>query len=181
MGVSFFMKKTYLFLTFIFILAGCLYPARYDGPYKGRVIDANTRKPIEGVVVLGTWSKGNRTVAGVVHEFYDARETLTDKNGEFEISGVGLRVMSNVEPMNVLIFKAGYQHIGIGSWESFKEDGGLLRKKIEWDGDRAIIPLRKWTLKERLERFGSYYVNIPDNMQRLMLKEIEKENKEIGK
>lgn len=153
---------------------------RYDGPYKGRVIDADTGKPIEGVVVLGVWNTVIITPGGATGNFYDAQETLSDKSGEFSIPGLGLKVLSNVAPMDVLIFKAGYEHIGMGSWESLKK-ATFLKEKIKWEGNKAIIPLKKWTLEERRNRFGSYYVNIPNEKKKLLLKEIEKEYREIGR
>jgi hypothetical protein len=136
----------------LFFFPACCYPVRYDGPYKGKIIDAETGTPIEGVVVLGEWSKVAATPAGGVSSYYDAQETVTDKNGEFEIPGLGLKILSNVAPMNVLIFKAGYEYIGIGPWESLKLDGGLLEKKIAFEGEKAIIPLKKSTLEERKTR-----------------------------
>lgn len=172
--------KPLLLIAILLFQTACLYAVRYDATYKGKIIDADTGQPIEGVMVLGVWYKGHPTVAGVVHEYYDAKETLTDKNGEFEISGVGLRVMSNVEPMDVMIFKAGYQHIGMGPWESFKEDVGLLMKKIGWDGDRAIIPLKKLTMEERKKRGTPTTPSIPNNKMESMNKEINKERVGIG-
>ena len=158
----------------------CAYGIRYDGPYSGRVIDADTGAPVEGVVVLGVWNTEQITPGGAVHNFHDARETVTDKNGEFEIPGMGLKILGNVTPMDVLIFKAGYEHIGMGSWESLKSDL-ILRKKIKWEGKKAIIPLKKLTMEERKQRFGSYYVDIPNEKQKLLLKETKKEDKEIGR
>lgn len=168
-------------LTLIGFLPAFCYPVRYDGPYKGKIVDVETGQPIEGVVVLGVWSKELPTPAGAVSSHYDAMETVTDKNGEFEILGLGLKVFSNVTPMNVVIFKAGYEHIGYGPWESFKEDE-ILKKKVIWDRKKAIISLKKWSLEERRNRFGDYYVpGMPDKKRNLLLQEIEKEDKEIGK
>ncbi len=164
----------------ILTTSSCSYGVRIDGPYEGKIIDADTKEPIEGVVVLGVWYTAQFSPAGSTHNFYDARETVTDKKGEFSIRGLGLRVLSNLEPMNVLIFKSKYEHIGMTPWESLGEDI-LLREKVRWEGNRAIISLKKWTLKERLARFGSYYVNIPEEKQKLVLGEIDKEKKEIGK
>jgi len=158
----------------------CAYGIRYDGPYSGRVIDADTGAPVEGVVVLGVWNTEQITPGGAVHNFHDARETVTDKNGDFEIPGMGLKILGNVTPMDVLIFKAGYEHIGMSSWESLKSDL-ILRKKIKWEGTKAIIPLKKLTIEERRKRFGSYYVDIPNEKQKLLLKETKKEDKEIGR
>jgi protocatechuate 3,4-dioxygenase beta subunit len=99
---------------------------RYDGHYEGRIIDADTGQPIEGVVVLGVWYREYPGAGGAVHEYYDARETVTDQNGEFKIEGLGLLVMSNIIPMDVLIFKAGHTHYGLMTWKGLK---GLYRLK----------------------------------------------------
>jgi len=170
----------------LLLLTCCItscYPIRHDGPYKGRIIDAETGKPIEGVVVLGVWYKEIATVAGGVSSYYDAKETVTDKNGEFEIKGMGLKILSNIGPMHVLIFKAGYEYIGSGLWESLKLDGGLLKEKVIWEGDRAIIPLRILTQEERQksETFPSMpATEAPLYKVSLMLKEINKEAIERG-
>ncbi len=157
------------------------YPVRYDGPYKGKIVDANTGQPIEGVVVLGVWYKELPTPAGAVSSYYDAMETVTDKNGEFEIPGLGLKILSNVTPMNVLIFKAGYEHLGLWLWESFKEDE-ILKKKVVWEGNKAVISLRKLMMEERRKRIPSPDVpsEAPIKKVRLMLKEINKEDVELG-
>ncbi len=175
--------RIFVFLFLMAITTSC-YPARYDGPYKGKIIDAETGAPIEGVVILGVWYKETPTVAGAVSSFYDASETVSDKNGDFEIKGLGLKIFSNVTPMNVVIFKAGYEHIST-SWDLFKENDSY-KKKIKWDGEKALIHLRKWTIEERRNRFGDYYLGgVPDEKQRLLLQEIEKEYKDkyrvIGK
>ena len=130
--------------------------------------------------MLGVWNTEQITPGGAVHNFHDARETVTDKNGDFEIPGMGLKILGNVTPMDVLIFKAGYEHIGMSSWESLKSDL-ILRKKIKWEGTKAITPLKKLTIEERRKRFGSYYVDIPNEKQKLLLKETKKEDKEIGR
>jgi hypothetical protein len=162
-----------------FVASGCTYAARIDGPYQGKVIDAETKQPIEGVVVLGVWYTAQFSPAGATHNFYDAKETVTDKNGDFSIPGMGLRILSNLESMDVVIFKAGYENIAV-PWVSLKEDI-LLKRRIKWERNKAIIPLRKWTLEERRKRFGDYYVAIPKEKEKMLLIEIEKENKEIGK
>jgi hypothetical protein len=159
------------------------YAARVDGPYRGKVVDADTGQPIKGVVVLGTWSKVTVTAGGGVSGYYDAMETVTDKNGDFNITGLGLLVLSNVAPMNVFIFKAGYEYIGEGPWEALKWDGGLLDKKVKWEGDRAIIPLRRLTIEER-ETSATFPpsppIQAPEEKIRMMMKEIQKERKERG-
>jgi hypothetical protein len=177
------MKKSFLFLAALIILSqGCSYVVRYDGTYSGKVVDADTREPIEGAVVLGTWYTVAHTVAGGVHSYYDARETETDRNGEFSIPGMGLRIMSNFEPMNFLIFKSGYEYIGSAHWESLKVDE-LLSKRIKWEGNKPVIPLKKLTTEER-RKSGTFPATPPTEATldkvRLMLREINKEAIERG-
>lgn len=146
---------------------------RKDGPYEGRVIDVDTGEPIEGVVVLGVWYKQYPGPGGAVSEYYDAMETVTDKNGEFKIDGLGLLVMSNVIPMDVLIFKAGYTYYGMMTWKELK---GLYKT----EDDKAIIRLKKLTMEERKKVGIPSRPNIPEEKMKLLTKEINKERIEQG-
>jgi hypothetical protein len=57
------------------------------GPYRGRVIDAETKEPLVGAVVLVYW---NRNAPGIGHgpaeSFLGAEEALTDDRGEFIVA-----------------------------------------------------------------------------------------------
>ena len=169
------------FICFLLLFPACAYPVRYDGPYKGKIIDAETGAPIEGVVVLGVWSKVAVSPGGGVSSYYDAKETLTDKNGEFEIQGLGIKILSSVAPMNVLIFKSGYQYID-GPWESHKYDGGLMKNKAKVEGDRVIFPIRKLTMEERKKQLGPPAPpdEAPKKRIELILKEINRDRAEQG-
>lgn len=152
---------------------------RYDGPYEGKVIDTETGKPIQGAVVLGVWNRIHSNVAGWNYEFYDAVETVTDENGNFHIKGLGPLFFSNIDDMNMVIFKVEYENITT-LWESLKKDF-YLKTIIKWEGDKAIIPLKKWSLEERRKRFGDYLVDVPDEKQKLLKSEIKKERNQIYK
>lgn len=152
------------------VFAGCASAIRVDGPYEGRIIDADTREPIEGVVVLGVWSKEYPTVAGATHKYHDAEETVTDRNGEFVITGKGVLVLSNVIHPRFLIFKAGYSYEE-GSYSSFKE----FAKEIKWEGEKAIIPLKKLTMDGRKKYGMPSRPNIPLEKMMLLTEEINKE------
>ena len=44
------------------LLYGCFQRlVAYDGTYQGRIIDAETGEPLEGVVVLGVWHTETRS------------------------------------------------------------------------------------------------------------------------
>lgn len=133
-------------------LAGCCRLYLYDGDYTGRVVDADTGKPIEGVAVLGVWYSIAPTVGGAHHSFDDARETVTDANGRFTIPGQGLRVLSCLVAMDATVFKSGYECLRI-KWDLLKEGGYRRFKDIRWEGDAPVLPLRKLTLPERKDQY----------------------------
>jgi hypothetical protein len=170
--------STCILVAIILYLPGCVYAVRVDGPYEGKVIDLDTGKPIEGVVILGTWYTAQFSPAGSTHNFYDARETVTDSKGEFSIAGMGLRVLSSLEPMHVFIFKAGYDYLNV-PWVSLKRDI-LLKENIKWEGSKAIIPLKKLTMEERNRRGTPSTPSIPIDKMKLMTKEVNRERIERG-
>lgn len=55
----------------------------YHGPYRGRIIDAETKAPLAGVVVVGVWQ---RDVTSLLHSrmvVHRVKEVLTEKDGTF--------------------------------------------------------------------------------------------------
>ena len=74
-----------------------------DGPYRGKVVDLETGEPIEGAVVAAEWT--------LTHRFCDAKETVTDKNGEFILpkgSCFSFWPFTEMDPARVVVFKPGY-------------------------------------------------------------------------
>lgn len=81
------------------------------GPYKGKVVDADSGQAIEGAVVFMECNTISGNVGGANTHFADAAEVLTDENGEFYIE---LRV-NTFKPghlwspyQDITIFKPGY-------------------------------------------------------------------------
>jgi hypothetical protein len=98
---------------FLVIEGGGLFsplPYRSLAPFKGRVIDADTKEPIQGAVVLAVYYFTGYGPAGAMSSVKDGQETVTDKNGEFKL----LRnrrwfVLFRGYPRGTLeIFKPGY-------------------------------------------------------------------------
>ena len=149
------LKLIVLVLLFSSLACGCMSLVYYEGSYHGQVIDAGTLEPIEGAVVLAVWSKAYYGAGGVVHEYYDTRETLTDRRGEFTIKGMGPRAMTRLEKMNMVVFKAGYADIGV-SWETLKKSD-YYKDRVKWEGSKAVIMLDRWTLEQRRKRLMRSY------------------------
>ena len=79
-------NKVLIILLFIVLAVSVFGPdllsQNYRGPFKGRVLDAETREPIEDAVVFVRWTETHFFSRAT---FYEASEILTDKKGEFYI------------------------------------------------------------------------------------------------
>ena len=86
--------------------------------FHGLVIDADTKEPIEGAVVVAYWYKARATISGENTTLKDVKECLTDKNGKWSITGakgrddwpipyLSLLIPYTREPA-FIIFKPGY-------------------------------------------------------------------------
>ncbi len=152
--------KLLLVAALLLLFSGCVSLVYYEGDYHGKVIDAETLQPIEGAVVLGVWSKGYHGAGGIAHEYYDARETVTGENGEFTIKGMGPRAVTHLKKMSIVIFKVGYEDVGLTSWDSLKT-AIYYRDRVKWEGNKAIIPLDKLSLEQRRKRFDASGAGVP--------------------
>jgi hypothetical protein len=89
--------------------------------FKGKVIDADTKQPIESAVVVASWLEERATPTGSISRLHDVKETLTDPNGEWVIEGPKGREGDDVtafftlitgtyyaRPPEFVIFKPGY-------------------------------------------------------------------------
>lgn len=126
-------RKIPFFLIFLLVFFvnkayGFIY---YEPAFKGKVIDAETKEPIEGVTVSVDYFK---TVFGFADSFtvdYDKRETLTDKNGEFYIPSY---IAINLNP---LTWFGGYSLKAIGK-PGYREDFQVcpINKKVVFGKER---------------------------------------------
>ena len=83
-------KIELLLITILCFWGGILFMPCAEGNdtiFRGRVIDADTKEPIEGTVVVAYWLKAWQTISGEKTELKEVKEILTDKNGEWSIAG----------------------------------------------------------------------------------------------
>lgn len=118
-----------------------------EGPFQGKVIDAETKEPLEGAVVVVIWHKtAFPETGGHGEKFVEAYEALTDKKGEFT-----LPAFSSLDPLikkpRFRIFKPGY-----GSYPRFHKKP--LENFERHFRDYTIVELPK--LKTREERVKVY-------------------------
>ncbi len=106
------MKTIFLSVMIVLMTAtGCAGFIR--GPFSGKVIDSETKEPIEGAVVLVKWNKSVVTGSpgGPTSFIEEIKETLTDKKGEFyieEYKGFTINPLAKIKDPEFLIYKPGY-------------------------------------------------------------------------
>ncbi len=128
-----------LFLLVIaFLFNGCAgFSFHFGSEYKGRVVDQETGEPIAGVVVVGSWTYEIPSAGGGTTRCRDAREAVTDDNGEFGIPNI------SYGEFRIAIYKVGYKKVQC-YWDDLNEKGTCyLDHAVDWVDDRAIFPLRR--------------------------------------
>jgi len=168
--------------------------------FKGRVLDAESKEPIEGAVVVVAYNKYTVGPFGRNSSVIEAKETLTDKNGEFYFPAYTtlIQPFSGEDLAEFIIFKPGYGNFpnkqitpkGVSDKEAFfsKEVGstgelaGLVDRKITMiKVTFGIVELPK--LKSREERrmaMPSPVSDISHNKQKLLIQLINKESRFLG-
>ena len=110
------MKRIRLFCIFYLatfvISAGCGHILYADGPYYGKVIDSETKQPIEGAAVVAVWRKQSPSVGHYTVTYYDAQETVTDQAGNFTIPGISggsFNPLAEIREPLFTIFRPAYE------------------------------------------------------------------------
>ena len=133
-------KRIIIAAPIVFVLS---IPMHCAGPYKGKVIDRDTGQPIAGVVAVGTWSSQSIHPAGGSSHCQDAREAVTDENGEFVIKGIRSRFLGlDTFGMRINVYKVGYKRAHC-YWEDVEKSGACFQKPGGFEDGMAIFPLKR--------------------------------------
>jgi len=165
------------FANLIFILIGiCTLLALDDSSvfaWTGKVIDKETRKPVEGVVIVRSWNREWETPAGTVPSLVTINEGLSDINGDFSVSilkrmsHIGLPLFAPIEENKSIVYKPGYKLL-------------LLNDKpelIELEKIPAIYILRF----EEAQKAKSNSYDLDFYKTKILKREVEEEEKYIKK
>jgi hypothetical protein len=151
------------------------------GPYRGQVIDADTRAPLAGAVVVAYWPRDRIYPFHSVMEHYAVREVLTDADGRFVIDGGDIERSAPKRTLypRFLIFIPGY-----GSFPRLQKaptgfTGGIF------EGDGALVELPR--LESPEARRGNLYWITPNSFTDTpftdlsqLMKKINEERGSIG-
>lgn len=138
-------------LLFLSMLSGCAVTNKF-GPYIGKVVDAETKEPIEGAVVFMTCYTTTPTLAGVNSHYAGFKEAVTDGQGEFLLE---LR-LSTLKPGHawsyepeVFVFKPGY---GVYPWHKNAKSDTLARNTSHLLPANKFVTITLPKLKTKKER-----------------------------
>lgn len=170
--------------------------------FRGKVIDAETKEPIEGAVVVVAYFKYTIGIAGRDTSVIKTKETLTDKNGGFYFPAYTtvIQPLSGVDKVEFIIYKPGY-----GSFPNYQvapsfkmtDQEGFFSRGIGGTGELSgtvntivkvsfgIVELPKLkTRKERLMAMPSWPTESPGDKRAmelpLLYKAIIEEDKGLG-
>lgn len=142
----------------LFVLLGWIKPIFYEQSFKGRVIDAETKKPIEGAAVVAMYN---------VYKFYplegrssviDVRESVTDNKGDFFIPSITRIIVPWAVHDNThfLVWKPGYRSEYVTQSSLFKVGSVELRPIKTMDERRRyqVGPVDYvWGWKKKQKKF----------------------------
>jgi hypothetical protein len=140
----------------------------YSKPeFKGRIIDAETKQPIEGAVAVVLYDKrpligGLGSLGGVSSYVFHAKETLTDSKGEFRLPAYSSVLLFTEDTgVRFIFYKPGYM-AGYGPTkisptlielyfsagkvgEELEIEGGTFEQGsyTKWKGPLGIVELKK--------------------------------------
>src|SRR5262245_46737233 len=167
-------------------------PADAAGPWQAQVVGAETKQPLDGVVVLAWWTRHVRSFGGFSEDYRDSQEVLTDRDGRFTIES---RWFFSLNPLVFFrgpffeMFKSGY---GDYEWPGYqgsetwpKEKREALRTEaqlLQLDGIVLEMPRLSTAdqRKEYLKRLGVAIVTVPVEKRPLLQKALEDERKALG-
>jgi hypothetical protein len=198
------MKQLMAFFLFITIVLSFTASAHagwllYHKPeFKGKVIDAETKEPIEGAVVVVIYNKHTLISGpgGGYSSVIKVKEILTDKNGEFHFPSYTTLIQPNSieDTAEFIIYKAGYGSYpdlqtsppGVVDPEKlFSKDYGTSESvQIDYKTityTLGIVELPK--LKTRYERLRAIPATPTDYRSKelpLLYKAMNEENKRFG-
>jgi hypothetical protein len=136
-----------------------------EGPWRGQVVDRQTRQPLDGVVVVAVWDKRYGSVGGWAGGGYFAsEEVVTGLDGRFTIQSlkkIPFDPFAIIKGPEFYVFKGGYgewQFPGQHEWQKLDVDESMKRLDEAWrlfNGDGVVIELTPLKTREARLRFMS--------------------------
>jgi len=142
-------------------LVACAGPLTYSAEgIEAKVIDADTKKPLEGVVVTANWQLEEGTFGGnVAAGQLMVMEAVTDTNGVFRFAAWGPKTGAKghlvSDDPQLLLFKSGYEYRRLSNQYSGDRELRLRPvRRSDWNGRVIALKRFKGTEKEYARHLG---------------------------
>ena len=152
----------------LFLTSCVAFSQRYysSEPIEAWVVDEQTKKPLEGVIVVAQWqlvrdTYHNRVPVGTMMIL----ETVTDAKGKFSFPAWGPLEnttdghLDHEDPL-IYFFKPGYFLSGRSNDYAIPYSDKLSRRKWEWNGQTIALGLFPGTMEEYALHISSVSVNL---------------------
>jgi len=132
-------RLAYLLLVFV-ATAGCRSGPEQWGPFRGRMVDAETGAPIPGAHFMVSWERDNPNPVHWTQSFYDAQEAVTDADGRFEILRERRLFTLLVSGPRFSAFAPGYvaeSEVALGGGRLYVDDTTLRMRSLNTQEERC--------------------------------------------
>jgi len=144
-----------------FTLTAC---NRYSAePTEGWVIDADTKKPIEGVIVVANWQLHKSTLGGKrPADHLNIMETTTDYDGFFYFAGWEQKAalwgfFIDRDP-ELLFYKEGYEYRSLKNTQGAENDTSKVRQSA-WNGKTIELQRFDGDLRDYASHLSSLHTS----------------------
>ena len=150
-------------------------------PYRGLILDSDTKAPLAGAVVVAMWVRERVYPFQVNTEHHAVRETVTDAEGRFvmEVKDIEEGAPRRTRKPGFLVFLPGHGTFPFRS----TSPKGFLAELFEGNGTTIEMP-RLQTTAERLSNlrsFGPYdFSPSPHRDLPLLMRAIDEERRAVG-
>ncbi len=124
---------------------------------EGSVADAETGRPLEGVITVAHWQLKGGFEGGTSIKELQILEAVTDPNGRYSFAAWGPRFASighlDEYSPNILFFKPGYKFLRVSNDHWYP---GRDMSKSDWNGRTVKLEPFKGTLREYAQHMSPF-------------------------
>ena len=166
------------------LAAGCV-PGRLvytSGPYRGTVVDAESKKPLAGAVVLAVWFQETIVLVaghGPAVDYHDSLEVLADSSGEFVVpEKTHVTLLGKIREPDFVVYHPGY-----APYPSLKTRP--QGKEVDVAYEQKVFHFELGKLETREERIRAADLppgtsRVPEEKMANLIRLVNTEAKELG-